>query len=134
MALVKVGCKLPHGVIAELGYSFQQGTYNLVKSTKYARIKINGTNSNLVKGALASANQAPGITEMEESFITEWLDKNKALGFVKAGMIYIIKNDAEGKAIELDQSKMKTGFEPLNRKDMPVDSEGKPLIEMMTKD
>lgn len=128
MAKVKVGCKLPHGIILELGYTVDKDS-NLTYGETYTRVRLNGTNSNLVKGGLATREQPPGITLVEESVIGPWLEKNKRLGFVKSKLIYLIKNDAEGAAIAIDQSRMKTGFEPLKQSDVPLDSDGKPMIE-----
>lgn len=132
MALVKVGCKLPHGLVIELGYTIGDGKgkgIDIVKGDNYRAVRLNGTNSNLVAGAAATAHQAPGITMVEEAVIKEWLERNKKLGFVKTQMIYIIANDAEGAAIAIDQSKMKTGFEPLTKKDEPKAADGTSLIE-----
>jgi hypothetical protein len=122
MANVKVGCKLPHGLTIEMGYTIDKDS-NYTRKSAYRRATLNGTNSNLVKGAFATANQAPGVTLVDESLIVEWLKQNAGIGFVKAGMVYIIKNDAEGAAISLDLSKMKTGFEPLDPSKLPKDLE-----------
>lgn len=119
MTMVKVGCKLPHGLICELGIKLDG--FNVIRTSVYKRVTLNGTNTNLIKGAPASVNQAPGITMVDEEFITTWLKDNKNLGFVKAKMIYIIANDAEGAAIAIDQGKLKTGFEPLDPSKAPKD-------------
>lgn len=133
MANVKVGCKLPHGLTIEMGYTIDKDS-NYTRKPSYRRHTLNGTNSNLIKGAPASANQAPGVTLVDESLIVEWLKHNAGLGFVKNGMVYIIKNDAEGAAIALDQAKMTTGFEPLDPTKAPKDSKGRPLLEKMKLD
>jgi hypothetical protein len=134
MSTVKVGCTLPHGLIAELGYKIDPKTAQVTRQSTYQRVRLNGTNSNLIKGAAATAQQAPGITIVDEGFITEWLKANKNLGFVKGKMIYIIASDAEGAAIAIDKKSQKTGFEPLDPSKVPVDSTGKPLIGKMTPD
>lgn len=119
MALIKVGCKLPHGLILELGYRLEKISGNIIKDDTYRRIVLNGTNSNLIQGAPAQRVQAPGITFVDESDFDAWMKKNNALGFVKAGMIYKIASEAEGQAIALDLGSQKTGFEPLDSKAMP---------------
>lgn len=131
MANVKVGCKLPHGLTLEMGFHIDRDS-NVTREEGYRRYTLNGTNSNLVKGAPASRETLPGITLVDEAFMKAWLEKNKGLGFVKAGYVYIIKNDAEGEAIKLDQKKMTTGFEPLDPTKAPKDSKGRPLLEKMT--
>lgn len=133
MANVKVGCKLPHGLTLELGYSIDKDS-NVTRVQEYRRYTLNGTNSNLIKGAPASRESTPGITLVDETFMKAWLEKNKGLGFVKAGYVYIIKNDAEGEAIKLDQKKMLTGFEPLDPTKVPKDTKGRPLVEKMVID
>lgn len=140
MPMVKVGCKLPHGVMCEMGVTVTRKESgkeitDVSYAENYVKVKLNGQNSNLVKGELAQRNIRPGYTMVDEEFIRAWLKKNEKLGFVKGGMIWIIKDEASGKAQELDSVKLKTGFEPLDAKDAPKNPEtGEALIEKRTED
>lgn len=141
MALVKVGCKLPHGINCEMGYSVVRKDNgkeitDYSKSDAYRSVVLNGQNSNLIAGAPATRNQRPGYTMVDEEFIKAWLKKNEKLGFVKAGMIWIVAaDDASAKAQEIDSASKKTGFEPLSAKDVPKNPiTGEALIEKRTDD
>lgn len=118
MAKVKVGCLLQHGIVCERGIVIDDRG-NVSRDSTYESVTLAGCNQHLAPGALATPNKQPGVTLVEEEFITDWLKRNAGLGFVKAGLVYIIRNEAEGKAIALDKSKLKTGFEPLDQNALP---------------
>jgi hypothetical protein len=104
MKTCTIGCKLPNGLIIEIG---KPGDPN------YRQQKLNGKNSALVIGGY-------GLTEnVDEALFDAWAEKNKLLSFMRQGLIFKQKNTDEAKAQAIDTADKRTGLEPLNPKDMP---------------
>jgi hypothetical protein len=101
--MVVVGCKLPNGLILEIGKPGED---------KYARIQLRGANSSRVIGGC-------GLTDVPRDFITAWLKKNNKLSFVQQRLIFVGNDAAEASAVAVDRATQRTGFEPLNPKDAP---------------
>lgn len=94
-----VGCKLPNGLLAELG---QRG------DSRYQAVRLNGTNTARVIGGY-------GLTEgVPTDFITEWLNKHQDLDFVKKGLVFIHGDNASAEAQAKEMSAVKNGLEPLD--------------------
>lgn len=101
--MVVVGCKLPNGIILELGRPGESA---------FRRVRLNGANSSqLIGGA--------GLTDVSEEFISAWLKKHADLSFVQQRLIFVGNDVTEASAVAIDRSQQKTGFERLGRKDMP---------------
>lgn len=93
MALITVGCKLPHGLHLDVG-----GT----------RVTLLGTNkSNVIGGH--------GITEgVEESFFKKWLVQNKDSAAVKNGLIFAHEKVENTKAEAIEKANNRNGFEGID--------------------
>lgn len=99
MATVTVGCKLPHGLHMDLNGK---------------RVTLKGANSSAIAGG-------HGITEnVDESFFTEWMSRNKELAFVKSGHIFSDVKVANVQAQANERKDEKTGFEGMDPDEMPA--------------
>ena len=107
MALVNVGCKLPNGIVMELGE---------------ARQVLKGANSSLVVGG-------HGITEgVDKEFFDAWAAKNKDLSFIKGGFVFAHEKAANVSAEAKDRAGQKTGLEPLDPKAKPANITDVPKV------
>ncbi len=106
---VYVGCKLPHGLICELGMGTE----------KHCSVKLTGGRTNQLTGV--------GITRAPREFMEKWLKVNRDLPFVKSGQIYLADSEADALARATSIYAMQTGFEALDGgqivKDVEVDME-----------
>lgn len=99
MALVTVGCKLPAGLILEVGEK---------------RVTVNGSNSSVVIGG-------HGITEgVDKDFFDSWLSAHSFLDFVKNGFLFAHEKANNVTAEAKDKASVETGFEPINPSDKPA--------------
>lgn len=94
---VVIGCKLPNGLILEMG-SFGDENYKAVT--------LEGSNSvNAVSGF--------GLTRVDEDLWTAWAKAHSFLPALRQGMIFSQVSDANAQAAALDNQSPKTGLEPL---------------------
>jgi hypothetical protein len=126
MNTVTIACKLPHGLICELGLILDAGGHGMIRGPNYKSVTLRGTNTNKIVmpgaiGACVPIDALPGITEnVDEEFITEWLRRNAALTFVKNGLVAIVKSKPEEvKAVSLDLQTHRHGMESLDPAKMP---------------
>lgn len=99
MSTVTIGCKLPNGILMELGDK---------------QVVINGANSSEIIGG-------HGLTEnVDKSFFDAWMERNKELKFVKIGHIFAHEKTASTKAQAKERAKEKTGLEPLDPNKKPA--------------
>lgn len=103
---VSVGCKLPWGLICEMG---QPGAEN------YQRVALVGSNGpnrghGKIPGSIIAGGY--GITfGVPKNFIDAWMAKHAKLDAVRNGLIFVeAAKDAE--AFAKDMGDPKTGFEP----------------------
>jgi hypothetical protein len=114
---------MPHGLNMELGLVFNHETGQFVKSPAYKAVKLNGWNHELAKRLqggqlIATSEPPPGVTDVDEEFITAWLKKNAELSFVKNKLITIVKpNDVTAASKDLRQ--VPSGVEPLDPNKAP---------------
>jgi hypothetical protein len=117
--MVVVGCKLPNGLIMELGKPGDDA---------YTQVRLRGMNdSNIVGGY--------GLTEVSKEFWDAWFRKNKNLTFVKKGFVFSHADMASARDVAKERALELTGLEPLNpHKDDRIkgakDDSGKPLVEV----
>lgn len=115
--LVSVGCKLPQGLILELGVSIVGG--NVTRSAGYKQIKLAGANQHSVTvGALRTPSPKdlrPGITNnVDEADFDAWVEAHKDTNIVKAGLVFKSKNAGEATARANDLTQKPTGMEPVD--------------------
>jgi len=97
MATVKVGCKIPNGIVANVDGS---------------KVTLNGSNSSaLVNGF--------GITEVDKEFFEAWLERHKDLKMVKRELVFAVDHAAKMDGATKEKQSEKTGLEPL-KQDEPV--------------
>ncbi len=100
---VVVGCKLPNGLVLELG---SRGSPN------YKTVTIKGANSALVVGGY-------GLTDVDGEFMAAWLKKHAWLPAVRNGAIFLQSDMANASAQASDTSQLVTGLERLDPKNAP---------------
>ena len=94
MAIVKIGCKLPHGLVLEV---------NNVK------VALNGANQHFT---FMNRMGDVGVTDVEQSFWNEWLKSHAEAAYVINGFVFETKDEASASAKAKDTTQ--TGLEPLN--------------------
>jgi hypothetical protein len=98
--MVVVACKLPNGLICELGK---------FGDDKYRSVRLNGPNSNRIVG-----NTGFGLTDVSKEFWDAWLKANGRLEFVKKGFVFVHNDRASAEAEAEDRKALRTGLEPLD--------------------
>ena len=99
MAQVTVGCKLPNGIILEMGDKRQL---------------INGSNGALIIGG-------HGITEnVDKDFFEAWLAAHADLPFVTGGFLFANDKASNTSAEAKDNATSATGFEGMDPNQKPA--------------
>jgi len=111
MSKVIVGCKLPHGLILELG--IEKG----IKTEAYAAVTLNGSNA---KGLVTA--DGFGLTTVDEAFMTEWLRLHKTHPAVKEGLIYTAPTMDAAQAESHDRRDLRTKLEPMDPNKLSKDA------------
>lgn len=94
-----VGCKLPNGLIVELG---KPGT------SSYKRITLQGANASRIVGGY-------GLTpNVDKDAMESWLKQNAELAYVKNGSVFIQADTKSAEARAKEGRNEKTGLEPVN--------------------
>lgn len=96
---VVVGCKLPNGLIIEVG---SPGEDN------YWRVQLKGSNAANIIGGY-------GITEnVDEDNFAKWLKKHAFMPAVKNGLIFVHGTVESARDIALERKDLKHGFEAVD--------------------
>lgn len=104
MSTCTVGCKVPNGLILEIG---ERGT------DTYKQVVLRGQSAGNIVGGF-------GLTEnVDENAFDRWLETNKALPWAKQGLVFKMRNTTEASARALDHSEQKTGLERLTPDKLP---------------
>lgn len=112
---VTVGCKLPNGLVCELGKFGDED---------YKAVTLKGANGAVVHGGY-------GLTEgVDESFWEAWKKKHKRLSFVQKGLVFAVGDIASARDHAIDLSAIKTGLEPLDPMKKITDAAGNVLVEV----
>lgn len=98
-ATVTVGCKLPNGLVCELGKFGDED---------YKAVTLKGANSAVVHGGFGLT---PGV---DASFWEAWKKKHGRLSFVRLGLVFAVGDLASARDHAVDLSAVKTGLEPLD--------------------
>lgn len=111
--MVSVGCKLPNGLLCELGK---------VGDNDYTVVRLKGSNDALVVGGF-------GITEnVSESFWTAWVKKHRAMAFIRNQLVFAMPDAASARDHAQDHASKKSGFEALDAMAGANDASGKQVI------
>lgn len=113
---VVVACRLPHGILAEVGR---------FGDAHYKAIKINGVHSVDRFGQPASILiNGHAFTEMPEEHWEQWRKDHQGAPYLVNRLIYAEKTlGAAQEATKLEEAKGETGFEPLDPDKTPADIE-----------
>jgi hypothetical protein len=116
MSTVSVACSIPQGFICELGLEMDFSLARFVRTPRYRAVKLNGSQhaplllvGGDTKRYLPQRNLPPGITQVDEDFIREWLRQHPKL----AQFIWIIDSPKDLKHQVADRPE--PPFEPLDR-------------------
>lgn len=110
MSLVTVGCKLPNGLILEMG---SRGAAN------YKAVTLAGANAAKIVGGY-------GMTEVDAEFMAAWLKKYSWLPAVKNGAVFMHEDAASAQAMAIDNAENPSGFERLDPSKAPTGIEADP--------
>lgn len=99
MANITIGCRLPHGIVLEVGDKL---------------VNIKGLNSSMIIGADHFAN------EVDASFWKAWSEANADSRLLSSGALFSASNEKEAKAKAKDLKSVKTGLEPVDPDSMGV--------------
>lgn len=106
MNTVHVACKLPMGMILELG---KPGT------DAYKKVTLKGANNALIQDKAGGF----GLTEIDKEFWDKWSAKFAWLPAVKTGIVFACEERAAAQAESLNRDKVLSGLEPLDSKKTP---------------
>lgn len=119
---VDIACKLPNGLVLEVGYAIVNN--GVVRSDKYKAITLKGCNANLViAGQPAVLNPEPGITaNVPKDLWDAWLETaGKLHPAVRNNLIYVVRKDAGSAKSQADAARhLRSGLEPLDPNKMPA--------------
>lgn len=105
--LVRVGCKLPHGLTLRLFDQTPGEDGKPVFRARPDRVTLAGRNASQVIGGY-------GVTDVPEDFWKEWLDQNKSFPALRSGAIFSEPTRARALDRAAEQRDVKTGTEPLD--------------------
>lgn len=128
--LISVGCKLPQGLIIEVGYDLVPG--GVSRGPNYKRIELAGANQHSTTvGQLRTPSPKdlrPGITNnVPEEIFDAWVAAHADSNIVKNGLVFKARNAGEATAKAADLTQKPTGMEA-------VDPTKHPSIGKMTED
>jgi len=112
-ASVVIGCKLPNGIIMEMGKLGDEG---------HVAVRINGSNAALVIGGY-------GMTTVSKELWDKWYAKNKRLEFVRKGLIFAHGDEASARDHAQDNAGHKSGFEAVNPDQVIKNAAGDVILE-----
>jgi hypothetical protein len=112
-AMVTVGCKLPNGLICEMGK---------VGDENHTVVRLNGANSARVIGGY-------GLTQVSAEFWGAWVKKHKGLEFVRKGLVFAHGDEASAGDHAKDVASTRTGFEAIDPTKKILGADGQPLLE-----
>lgn len=107
-ATVVIGCKLPHGLIIEVGID-----KNGNKSERYQSIKLNGPNrdGNRIIG------NAYGFTHVDKALWELWVKTHADLPYVKKELVFVQADLSRAEAASIERGNERHGLESLQDKD-----------------
>ena len=111
-SMLSVGCKLPNGLICELGK---------VGDEEYQSVRLNGANSSNIVGGY-------GITPVSAAFWDAWVKKHQRLAFVSKRLVFAMTDRDSARDFAQEHAEVKSGFEALDPMKGMVDKDGKQLI------
>lgn len=100
---VTVGCKLPNGLIMELGTRGKDD---------YRQVRLRGAQSSRIAGGF-------GLTDVSEDFMQAWMKKNKDLTFVRKGLVFVQADGVFAEGHAKDHRDLRSGLERLDPKKAP---------------
>lgn len=103
---VTVACKLPHGLIIEVGTPGQENYRRFELNGPYSGVRMGKPNSLIVGGY--------AFTQIPKDVWVEWAKNHKGAAYLKNRAVYVEGSVEGAQAAALTDSNLKTGFERLN--------------------
>jgi hypothetical protein len=127
MELIRIGCKLPHGIWLEVGIEHTPGVWGApIQGPKYAKVLLNGTHAEWMKRApsiqpVATLTPEPGLTDIPKEIWDAWCEgQGKTHPARLNNLIFVVpKNKEDAKAVLQAVESLRTGFEPLDPNALP---------------
>ena len=136
MELIRIGCKLPHGLWLEVGIERVPGVWGgSHRGPKYARVLLNGTHAEFQRKAptiqpVATLNPEPGLTDIPKEIWDAWIAEpakdgtGGGFGYRHPArlnnLIFVVpKSKDDAKAVLQAVESLRTGFEPLDPDKLP---------------
>lgn len=114
--MIWVGCKLPNGLLCEMGTRDDEN---------YHSVRLNGANDAAIAGY--------GLTQVPEDFWNAWVKKHARLEFVRKAHVFVEGDRASAEAHATETAEIKTGLEPLDPLKKITDPEtGAVILEVDT--
>lgn len=115
--MVVVGCKLPNGLLCELGARDDENYYS---------VRLNGANDSRIEGGFGITPNVP------EDFWNKWVKTHARLDFVKKGLVFVEGDLDSARDHAEERSGVKTGLEALDplKQDVKDPETGLPLFEV----
>lgn len=115
--LISVGCKLPQGLIIEVGYKAVPG--GIERGADYQKVTLAGANQHsIITGSLRTPSPGdlrPGITNnVDEALFDRWVADHQDSNIVRNGLVFKAKNAGEATAKANDVAKKRTGMEAVD--------------------
>lgn len=104
-ATVVIACKLPHGLIMEMGK---------LGNPDYKSVKLNGANGARHGQHVIVTASGFGLTTVDASFWAAWSKKNARLEFMTNGSVFAQDSISNASANADANKSVKTGFEALD--------------------
>lgn len=104
-ATVVIACKLPHGLIMEMGK---------LGNPEYKSVKLNGSNGARHGQHVIVTASGFGLTTVDASFWAAWSKKNARLEFMTNGSVFAQDSISNASANADANKSVRTGFEALD--------------------
>jgi len=115
---VLIGCKLPHGLIMEI-----PDVGDLLRPKPVGqRVILKGANSLRTNPNAAQGSFPYAVTSVDKDFADRWFARYQSEPFVKNGLVFIAKSEADARSMSKERLPERTGMEAL---DLGVDAKGK---------
>lgn len=104
-ASVTIGCKLPHGLIIEIGTPEDEG---------YVSVTLKGGNSSAIIGGY-------GLTRVSADVWAEWVRTHKFFPALRNGQLFVTPSEPDAQGEAVTRANVKTGFEGVDPENPPAE-------------
>lgn len=115
---VTVGCKVPNGIVCE----FRGAIPDEYAAFRGKRVTLNGYKPTVVRHKMAvDIVGGFGLTHnVDAEFMAAWMKLHASFPAVKNGLIFVQANSDRARGHASERDGLRSGYEPLTKKDMPA--------------